>query len=192
MKPDADQICCLYQMWKDAVDQIADVEGLYPTFVLNLMPKSANTIAKMNGVGNAWGLDDNQSWICKSISDAAVIPSPRQLLIACLHCPHHNERMGTISLTTLAVYQTSTAWARAEDDLRMTAWSRSLIEAMHSSNQALQLASNFLYMGDAGEFQDPFAGFPAENVQRLKEIRAAYDPDRVFQRLNWGGFKLPY
>lgn len=65
MKPDSDQIYRLYRIWKDAVDQIADVEGLYPTFVLNLMPKSANTIAKTNGVGNVWGLDDENSWICE-------------------------------------------------------------------------------------------------------------------------------
>lgn len=63
MKPDSNQIYQLYQIWKDAVDRIEDVEGLYPTFVLNLMPKSANTIAKTNGIGNVWGLEDDQSWI---------------------------------------------------------------------------------------------------------------------------------
>ena len=63
---------------------------------------------------------------------------------------------------------------------------------MHSSNRAKGLASDFVYMGDAGEFQDPFAGFPAENVQRMKEIQAKYDPDKIFRRLNWGGFKLSY
>jgi len=45
-------------------------------------------------------------------------------------------------------------------------------------------------MGDAGEFQDPFAGFPLENVRKMREIRDAYDPLGVFTRLNWGGFKL--
>lgn len=65
MKPDSNQIYQLYQIWKDAVDRIDDVEGLYPTFVLNLMPKSANTIAKINEIGNVWGLEDDQSWICE-------------------------------------------------------------------------------------------------------------------------------
>lgn len=45
-------------------------------------------------------------------------------------------------------------------------------------------------MGDAGEWQDPFAGFPKENVARMREIRSSYDPEGVFSRLNWGGFKL--
>lgn len=52
------------------------------------------------------------------------------------------------------------------------------------------LSSEFIYMGDAGEWQDPYAGFPPTNVERLRAIRAAYDPDGVFSRLNWGGFKL--
>ena len=52
IKPDSDQIYYLYTQWKAAVDQIADVEGLYPTFVLNIAPKSAATVAKTNGVGN--------------------------------------------------------------------------------------------------------------------------------------------
>ena len=45
-------------------------------------------------------------------------------------------------------------------------------------------------MGDAGDFQDPFTGFPLENVQRMRKIRDSYDPLGVFTRLNWGGFKL--
>lgn len=44
-------------------------------------------------------------------------------------------------------------------------------------------------MGDAGEWQDPFQGFPAENVKKFKDVRARYDPEQVFSRLNWGGFK---
>ncbi|OQU97833.1 FAD binding domain-containing protein [Cladophialophora immunda] len=153
MKPDADQLYKMYQIWKDAVDQIADVQGLYPTFVMNVMPKSANTIAKTNGVGNTWGLDDDQSWI---------------------------------------LFQTSTGWDLPEDDLRITAWSKSLIEHLHNLNKEKGIASEFLYMGDAGEFQDPFAAFPAENVERMKAIRSKYDPNKVFQRLNWGGFKLGF
>lgn len=45
-------------------------------------------------------------------------------------------------------------------------------------------------MGDIGKFQDPFPGFPIENVKRMREVRDVYDPEGVFSRLNWGGFKL--
>lgn len=72
----------------------------------------------------------------------------------------------------------------------MTNWVSKLLDYWHLQNQALNLSSEFLYMGDSGEFQDPFAGFPLANVQRMREIRDSYDPEGVFTRLNWGGFKL--
>jgi hypothetical protein len=72
----------------------------------------------------------------------------------------------------------------------MTSWARSFIDYWHMENQALDLASEFIYMGDAGEYQDPFAGFPVENVRRMREVREAYDVGGVFSRLNLGGFKL--
>ena len=64
IKPDADQLYSIYQAWKAAVDEISDVEGLYPTFVMNILPASALSVAKNNGIGNTWGLDDDQSYIC--------------------------------------------------------------------------------------------------------------------------------
>lgn len=72
----------------------------------------------------------------------------------------------------------------------MQAWSQQLTERLHAINQEKGLASEFIYMGDAGEWQDPFLGLPEKNVQRMRDIRAAYDPDGVFSRLSWGGFKL--
>ena len=63
MLPDIDQLKIIYATWKDAVDGIADVEGLYPTFVINTIPKSAATVGKTNGIGNVWGLDDKDSLI---------------------------------------------------------------------------------------------------------------------------------
>lgn len=93
-------------------------------------------------------------------------------------------------LTSSLVWQFSTGWANAADDLRMTNWASKLLDYWHLQNQEKNLASEFIYMGDAGDFQDPFAGFPLGNVQRMREIRAAYDPLGTFTRLNWGGFKL--
>ncbi|CAK7201150.1 hypothetical protein SEUCBS139899_003852 [Sporothrix eucalyptigena] len=153
MKPDASQIIQYFQMWKDAVDEIADVAGLYPTFVLNAAPASAARVAQTNGVGNVWGLDDSENWL---------------------------------------IFQFSTGWADAADDIRVTSWSERLVTQMHTINQEKGLASEFVYMGDAGEWQDPWAGMAPENVAKAQEIRAAYDPNGVFRYLNYGGFKLPY
>ncbi|KAF3012878.1 hypothetical protein E8E14_011519 [Neopestalotiopsis sp. 37M] len=151
MIPDAAQLYRIYQGWKDAVDSISDVEGLFPTFVMNIVPKSALSVAKNNGVGNVWGLDDDQNYI---------------------------------------IWQFSTGWANEEDDLRMTSWSRSLLDYWHQENQLMGLSHEWLYMGDAGEFQDPYSTFPRENIERMRQVRSDYDPLEVFSRLNWGGFKL--
>ncbi|KAJ5176778.1 uncharacterized protein N7482_002655 [Penicillium canariense] len=150
MKPDHDALVSIYKAWKEAVDQIADVEGLYPTFVTNVASAGAARVALTNGVGNVWGLEAE---------------------------PY-------------ILWQFSTGWALAQDDLRIEAWSRQLAERLHAINVEKGIASPFIYMGDAGEWQDPFAGFPAENVARMRTIKSSYDPLGVFSRLNWGGFKL--
>lgn len=91
----------------------------------------------------------------------------------------------------MLVWQFSTGWVNADDDLRMTNWAKSLSDYWHEDTKAKGLASEFIYMGDAGEFQYPYSGFPLANVERLLRVRADYDPQGVFSRLNWGGFKLP-
>ncbi|TVY73440.1 putative FAD-linked oxidoreductase, partial [Lachnellula suecica] len=63
IKPDAAQLTKIYNAWKLAVEDVIDVEGLLPTFVMNTLAASANTVAKNNGIGNTWGLDDDQGWI---------------------------------------------------------------------------------------------------------------------------------
>lgn len=48
----------------------------------------------------------------------------------------------------------------------------------------------FLYMNYAAKFQDVIASYGADNVEFLRGVAAAYDPDQVFQRLLPGPFKL--
>ncbi|KAJ4264401.1 hypothetical protein NW762_005600 [Fusarium torreyae] len=151
MIPEIEQIKWIFKTWKAAVNDIDDVEGLYPTLVFNTIPKSAQAVAKKNGVGNIWGLPGKESML---------------------------------------IWQFSTGWAKAEDDLRMTNWQHRTFEFIESVNREKGLARDFIYMGDTSEIQDPFASFPLENVQRLRKIRDTYDPKRVFVSLNWGGFKI--
>ncbi|KAF4784735.1 putative fad binding domain-containing protein [Colletotrichum scovillei] len=146
MRPDAKRLYEIYLAWKESVSKLSDVEGLYPTFVMNIMPKSAQSVAKHNGIGNIWGLDDKESFI---------------------------------------VWQTSTGWARPEDDIQAK-----FRDYHHSVNHQMGLASDFIYMGDASETQNPWLGMPFKNVEKLRQIRAKYDPEGVFTILNWGGYKL--
>ncbi|KAI8268252.1 Bifunctional solanapyrone synthase [Colletotrichum sp. SAR11_239] len=153
IKPDADRLYEIYQSWVEAIQDVADVEGLRPTYILNLLPASALTPSKTNGIGNTFGLDNDQPYIW---------------------------------------WQFTTSWARAEDDLRMAAWHESLLAHHHEINKAKGLATEFIYMGDAGEFQKPLPQYGAANVERMRAVRDQYDPDLTFTKLNWGGFKLGY
>ncbi|KAI0147047.1 hypothetical protein GGR57DRAFT_477713 [Xylariaceae sp. FL1272] len=150
--PDAAQLIKIYRAWKDAIDAISDVEGLLPTFVLNVTPQGAARVGQTNGIGNVWGLD-------------ASIPT--------------------------IIWQFANNWINPADDIRMSLWASQLADYWQSQNEEIGLASDFLYMGDTSETQDPFQGFPRENVDRMVRIRRDYDPLRVFTALNWGGFKLP-
>ncbi|KAL4861792.1 hypothetical protein BDV12DRAFT_59347 [Aspergillus spectabilis] len=150
IKADATILTSLYEAWKDAIAEIADVQGLAPTFVANVVSPNAVRVAKTNGIGNVWGLEEEP----------------------------------------LIIWQFSTSWSLAQDDRRVERWSRVVTERLHAINRKKGVASEYVYMGDAGDWQDPFAGFPRENVARLKRVQAAYDPGRVFTRLNRGGFKL--
>jgi hypothetical protein len=42
----------LYKAWRVAVEDLEDVSGFNPTFVLNSVPRRAQTVALDNGVGN--------------------------------------------------------------------------------------------------------------------------------------------
>lgn len=73
---------------------------------------------------------------------------------------------------------------------RLEEWARQLTNHLRAINQEKGISSEFVYMGDAGEWQDPFAGLPKKNFQRMRDIRATYDSNEVFSQLSWGGFKL--
>ncbi|KAL6918571.1 hypothetical protein FSST1_010066 [Fusarium sambucinum] len=153
IKPDAARLTEIYEAWYAAIADIADVPGLLPTFILNLVPRPAASVAKTNGIGNTFGLDDKEPYIW---------------------------------------WQLTTSWARPEDDLRVTTWARAFLERFHAENTELGLATEFLYGGDVAEYQNPLLEYPQKNLDKMKRVRGAYDPDLVFSRLNWGGFKLDF
>lgn len=66
IKPDADQLIYIYDQWIASLDEVAEIPGIRPKFILNFAPKSGAAVAKRNGVGNTFGLDDKQSYICKT------------------------------------------------------------------------------------------------------------------------------
>lgn len=76
IKPDADRLYEIYQAWIEAIQDVADVEGIRPTLILNNSPASAMTVSKTNGIGNTFGLDDDQSYVCTYLtSNLELVPS---------------------------------------------------------------------------------------------------------------------
>lgn len=66
------------------------------------------------------------------------------------------------------------------------------MDRFHQMNKLQGLATDFVYMGDAGGNQAVFEHYGDENFRKMREIRDQYDPQLVFTRLNYGGFKLGY
>ncbi|PBP15991.1 putative fad binding domain-containing protein [Diplocarpon rosae] len=66
MTLDKPQMRKIYEAWKLAVDDVKGVEGLAPALVLNIVSKSTMTVAKQNGIGNTWGLDDSEDLMSES------------------------------------------------------------------------------------------------------------------------------
>ena len=74
MKPDAKVLYSIYRAWKAAVDKISDVQGLYPTFVTNVISPSSVRVAKTNGVGNVWGLEEEPLISKSTLREPSVLP----------------------------------------------------------------------------------------------------------------------
>jgi hypothetical protein len=46
------------------------------------------------------------------------------------------------------------------------------------------------YLNYADPSQDSLSSYGTENIKKMRNVAAKYDPDRVFQRLCPGGYKL--
>lgn len=66
----------------------------------------------------------------------------------------------------------------------MLVWSRSLVERLHTANKAKVLGAEYIYLGDAAEWQRPYTGFHAGKFARMRKIRIGYDPSGVFTKLH--------
>lgn len=72
----------------------------------------------------------------------------------------------------------------------INAWVENTTAVINTATQAAGIFDAFNYMGDAAGFQEIYSGYGAANQAKLLEISRKYDPDRVFQKLLPGGFKI--
>ncbi|GAM82286.1 hypothetical protein ANO11243_002650 [Dothideomycetidae sp. 11243] len=81
-------------------------------------------------------------------------------------------------------------WTGAQyDEIVYTAGSN-VLSRIKAEAEARNLASNYLYMNYASQYQDVVASYGDDNKQRLIQIAQRYDPQGVFQNLSPGYFKL--
>ena len=67
---------------------------------------------------------------------------------------------------------------------------RNLTSAIATSATKKDLLLPFLYQNDAGYFQSPLQSVGSAAFAALEAASVKYDPARIFQRLQNGGFKL--
>lgn len=87
----------------------------------------------------------------------------------------------------------SITWDSSGDlDREIEDWVESVNQEIEAKLQAIDGLSRYLYLNDADKGQKVFESYGGDSVARLKEIRAKYDPDRVYTDLMPGGWKVDH
>jgi hypothetical protein len=86
----------------------------------------------------------------------------------------------------------SLTWGDAADDSIIEAFVQSVNANITSQLEAINATRPYIYLNDAETGQAVFEGYPAVNLQRLKSIRAKYDPLKIYTNLMPGGFKVDH
>ncbi|KAI1268039.1 FAD-binding domain-containing protein [Xylariaceae sp. FL1019] len=84
-----------------------------------------------------------------------------------------------------------TFWEDKEDDNKIMKHLRASLEEVDRDAESRGTLVPFKYLNYAGTFQDPIGSYGNENVERLKNASAKFDPDGLFQKGVPGGWKLP-
>ena len=81
-------------------------------------------------------------------------------------------------------------WSSVEDTSRVREAVWRVVQRTNDYARDRGWDKTFRYMNYAGEFQDVIRGYGETNKARLKATAQKYDPDRIFQTLQPGYFKL--
>ncbi|PKS05097.1 hypothetical protein jhhlp_008464 [Lomentospora prolificans] len=90
----------------------------------------------------------------------------------------------------LIIAYATLSWLDSEFDGVMETAVRKWVEETNTVSEELGASHPFIYHNFAGSFQDPLCSYGPENVEFLREVSKKYDPERVFQTLVPGGFKV--
>ncbi|KAB2571786.1 FAD-dependent monooxygenase yanF [Lasiodiplodia theobromae] len=90
----------------------------------------------------------------------------------------------------LLLLNLNTMWHNELDDDAVLGAADNIVRKVNEKAKSMGLDHEYVYMNYASQYQDPIAGYGQENKDRLLAIAEKYDPERVFQKLQPGYFKL--
>lgn len=64
------------------------------------------------------------------------------------------------------------------------------IERIKAFAKSIGASEQFVYLPYAKALQDPLGSYGVDNVRYMKQVSKRYDPERFFQRMVPGGFKV--
>lgn len=82
------------------------------------------------------------------------------------------------------------SWTDSNDDARIYAFIKQVTATIEKKLSAAGQLAKYRYLNDAGEGQEIFQSYGAGNLEKLKAIRAKYDPKRFYTDLMPGGWKV--
>ncbi|GME28038.1 fad binding domain-containing protein [Neofusicoccum parvum] len=90
----------------------------------------------------------------------------------------------------LLLLNLNTMWHDEADDDAVLAAAANIVRKVNEKAKTVGLGHEYVYMNYASQYQDPIAGYGQANKERLTAIAERYDPEKVFQKLQPGYFKL--
>lgn len=84
----------------------------------------------------------------------------------------------------------SVTWTDGADDALIEDFSTTVNAEIATKLEAINAKAKYIYLNDADKQQPVFESYGTENLRKLKQIRAKYDPAKVFTKLMPGGFKV--
>ncbi|KAJ5573885.1 uncharacterized protein N7459_008312 [Penicillium hispanicum] len=90
----------------------------------------------------------------------------------------------------LIIISFSAHWRRVEDDKKVHASMREIVEQIEAVATKNGTSHPYRYLNYCSKWQRPLEGYGEQNLHFLKEVSKSYDPDGLFQRGCEGGFKL--
>lgn len=155
------------EIYMEEVNKIKDAADIIPSIVYQ--PISTEMIQQFskNG-GNPLGLAGSGPLNSKSL-----------LFSYCL-CLYSFSTVVNIAIS----------WSHAADDQRILAAAQNMVDRSVAFAKTKGMDHPFLYQNYASYQQQVFPSYGQSNLVKLKTISTKYDPQRVFQKLQPGYFKL--